>query len=48
MLSSRDNGGRRTPKAQYEGYRGQLVLGEADPEEMGDLKDVRRAGLAFG
>ncbi|MER6126718.1 hypothetical protein ABT173_29740 [Streptomyces sp. NPDC001795] len=35
-------------KPQYEGYYGQLVPSSGDLEEMGDLKDVRRAAQEAG
>jgi phage gp46-like protein len=35
-------------KPQYKGYYGQLVLSSSDLEEMGGLKDVRRAAREAG
>ncbi|MFE9815921.1 hypothetical protein [Streptomyces sp. NBC_00236] len=35
-------------KPQYKGYYGQLVLSSSDLEEMGELKDVRRAAREAG
>ncbi|MFI5942455.1 hypothetical protein ACIBCB_19680 [Streptomyces uncialis] len=35
-------------KPRYQGYHGQLTLGGGDLEEMGDLKDVRRAAREAG
>ncbi|KUL50302.1 hypothetical protein [Streptomyces sp. NRRL S-1521] len=35
-------------KPGYQGYHGQLVLGSDDLEEMGELKDVRRAAREAG
>lgn len=35
-------------KSQYEGYHGQLVLSSGDLEEMGELKDMRRAAWEAG
>ncbi|SFJ76207.1 hypothetical protein [Streptomyces pini] len=39
---------RTSLKPQYEGYYGHLVLGRDTLEEMGDLKDVRRAAREAG
>ncbi|MEV8104689.1 hypothetical protein [Streptomyces sp. NPDC088135] len=35
-------------KPQYKGFYGQLVLSISDLEEMGELKDVRRAAREAG
>ncbi|WP_399089623.1 hypothetical protein ACGH2B_16655 [Streptomyces sp. BBFR2] len=35
-------------KPGYQGYYGQLILGSSDLEEMGELKDVRRAAREAG
>ncbi|UQA94850.1 hypothetical protein [Streptomyces halobius] len=35
-------------KPGYQGYHGQLILGSSDLEDMGDLKDVRRAAREAG
>ncbi|MDI9886900.1 hypothetical protein QMZ92_21645 [Streptomyces sp. HNM0645] len=35
-------------KPGYQGYHGQLVLSSGDLEEMGELKDVRRAAREAG
>ncbi|MFE7663114.1 hypothetical protein [Streptomyces celluloflavus] len=35
-------------KPDYQGYYGQLILSSSDLEEMGDLKDVRRAAREAG
>ncbi|MFE3161551.1 hypothetical protein [Streptomyces sp. NPDC059224] len=34
---------RASLKPRYRGYHGQLILSSSDLEEMGELKDVRRA-----
>ncbi|WLW54332.1 hypothetical protein [Streptomyces sp. YU58] len=35
-------------KPEYQGYYGQLILGDDDLAEMGELKDVRRAAREAG
>lgn len=39
---------RASLKPQYKGYYGQLVLSSGDLEEMGELKDIRRAAREAG
>jgi hypothetical protein len=39
---------RASLKPRYEGYHGQLILSSGDLEEMGELKDVRRAAREAG
>ncbi|MEU0114785.1 hypothetical protein ABZ137_13935 [Streptomyces bobili] len=39
---------RASLKPRYRGYHGQLILSSGDLEEMGELKDVRRAAREAG
>ncbi|MFJ8506880.1 hypothetical protein [Streptomyces avermitilis] len=39
---------RASLKSRYRGYHGQLILSSGDLEEMGELKDVRRAAREAG
>jgi hypothetical protein len=39
---------RASLKPRYQGYHGQLILSSGDLDEMGELKDVRRAAREAG